>query len=269
MKFYEYVERMKGVPYTEDVEYSMRWGALMSRVNEWPLSVTSISDSPEIIMIPRYHESERFKRYVPVRGYFRAVFKDMEKTTDIIADGVLCKWIASEDFSGCVNLKRITIPRIVTRIAENAFQGCDSLEDVYYEGSLEEWRKIDIVSEKYEVEFGGFYPGTPVQRIKSARLRHIPGNEALFRATIHFGCDLNELRPRWERELLPGLMKGKMSVSMEELREAKLEYVYDPNTSVEALSELAMDEDETVREAAKEAVERKDPDGTKKQHASV
>ena len=269
MKFYEYVERMKGVPYTEDVEYSMRWGALLSRVNEWPLSVKNISDSPEIIIIPKYHESERYKRYVPVRGYSRAVFMDMDKVTDIIADGLFNRTIISESFSGCVNLKRITIPKSITRIEENAFRGCDSLEDVYYEGSLEEWRKIDIVSEKYEVEFGEFYPGTPVQRIKSARLQHIPGNEALFRATIHFGCDLNELRPRWERELLPGLMKGKMSVSMEALREAKIKYVSDPNTSMEALSELAMDEDERVREVAKEAIEREDPDGTKKEHAPV
>ena len=66
MKFYEYVERMKDTLYTEDIEYSMRWGALLSRVNEWPVNVKSIGDSSEIIKIPRYHESERYKRYVPV-----------------------------------------------------------------------------------------------------------------------------------------------------------------------------------------------------------
>ncbi len=201
MKFYEYVERMKDTPYTEDVEYSMKWGALLSRVNEWPVNVKSIGDSSEIIKIPRYHESERYKRYVPVKGYSGVAFKDMKKATDIIADGLFNRTITSESFSGCVNLKRITIPKSVTRIEENAFKDCDSLEDVYYEGTLEEWRKIDIVSGKYEVEFGDFYPGTPVQKIKSARLRHIPGNEALFRATIHFSCDLDELQPGWEREL--------------------------------------------------------------------
>ena len=52
MKFYEYVERMKDTPYTEDVEYSMRWGSLLSRVNEWPMNVKSIGDSSEII---KYH----------------------------------------------------------------------------------------------------------------------------------------------------------------------------------------------------------------------
>ena len=269
MKFYEYVEHMKGVPYTRDVEYIKRWGSMFSRMYEWPLTVKSISDSSEIIKIPKYHEADRHNRFVPVRGLSQTLFKDMDRTTDIIADGLFNRTIISESFSGCVNLKRITIPKSITRIEENAFRGCDSLEDVYYEGSLEEWRKIDIVSEKYEVEFGEFYPGTPVQRIKSARLQHIPGNEALFRATIHFGCDLNELSPRWERELLPILMKGKMSVSMAELREAKLEYVSDPNNSMEALSELAMDEDERVREAAKEAIEREDPDGKKKEHAPV
>ena len=269
MKFYEYVECMKDTSYAEDIEYSMKWGALLSGVNEWPVAVKNIRDSSEIIKIPRYHESERLKRYVLVRGYSGTAFKDMDITTDIIADGLLNKIITAETFSRCVNLKRITIPKSITRIEENAFRGCDSLEDVYYEGTLEEWRKIDIVSEKYEVEFGEFYPGTPIQKMKSARLRHIPGNEALFRATIHFGCDLNELRPRWEGELLPGLMKGKMSVSMDELREAKIEYISDPDTSLEALSELAMDEDEDVRGAAKEAIMRKKHDGTKREHDLV
>jgi len=51
---------------------------------------------------------------------------------------------------------------------------------------------------------------------------------------------------------------------MNELREAKIEYLSDPNTSLEALSELAMDEDEDVRGAAKEAIMRKNYDGTKK-----
>ena len=269
MKFYEYIERMKGVPYTEEVGYIKGWGSIFSRMYEWPMTVKNIGNSYEIIKIPKYYANDRYRLFIPVKGYSQTLFRDMYITTDIIADGLLYGTISSESFSGCVKLKRITIPKSITRIEENAFRGCDSLEDVYYEGTLEEWRKIDIVSEKYEVEFGEFYPGTPVQKIKCARLRHIPGNEALFRATIHFGCDLNELRPRWEGELLPKLMKGKMSVSMDELREAKIEYISDPNTSLEALSELAMDEDEDVRGAAKEAIMRKKHDGTKREHDLV
>ena len=109
-------------------------------------------------------------------------------------------------------MKRITIPKCVKRIEENAFKKCERLEDVYYEGTLEEWRKIDIVSEKYEVEFGEFYPGTPIQKIRNAELRHIPGNEALFRATIHINCNLDEMIPHGDARMLHSYMKGKMSV---------------------------------------------------------
>jgi len=44
VKFYEYVECMKDTPYTEDVEYSMMWGALLSRVNEWPMNVKGMKN---------------------------------------------------------------------------------------------------------------------------------------------------------------------------------------------------------------------------------
>lgn len=49
-------------------------------------------------------------------------------------------------FHGCSNLKSIEIPDSVTSIGAMAFYICDSLTDVYYEGSEEEWNKIDISS---------------------------------------------------------------------------------------------------------------------------
>ena len=36
--------------------------------------------------------------------------------------------------------------------------------------------------------------GSPVQQITAERLVHIPGNEPLFSANIHFRCSLSEIR---------------------------------------------------------------------------
>ena len=52
--------------------------------------------------------------------------------------------IGSSAFSESTRLKSVTIGNSVTSIGEHAFYGCDSLKDVYYQGTEEEWDKIDI-----------------------------------------------------------------------------------------------------------------------------
>lgn len=47
-------------------------------------------------------------------------------------------------FKDCMSLKSITIPKSVTKIKSYAFSGCISLTQVYFEGSKEDWDKIDI-----------------------------------------------------------------------------------------------------------------------------
>lgn len=42
----------------------------------------------------------------------------------------------------CENLESINIPKTVTTISSEAFNGCKKLVDVYYEGTIEEWRNI-------------------------------------------------------------------------------------------------------------------------------
>ena len=73
---------------------------------------------------------------------------------------------------------------------EGTFAGCKQLEDVYFEGTMEEWNRIHIIHHKHEVEFGQLIPGTPVQEVKAERMIFIPGNEAIFSANIHFLCRL-------------------------------------------------------------------------------
>ena len=87
---------------------------------------------------------------VPVIGFKSNIFKDNLNITDLILSNYL-GYIPSEAFKGMKNLKRIWIPKRITYILKDSFKGCDSLEEIYYEGSEEEFNKIDVFYKKYKV----------------------------------------------------------------------------------------------------------------------
>ncbi|MCM1509050.1 MAG: leucine-rich repeat domain-containing protein, partial [Ruminococcus flavefaciens] len=58
--------------------------------------------------------------------------------------------IGTDAFENCTSLAEITIPKSVTYIGNGAFYGCSALKDVNYEGTKEDWAKIDIVEEENE-----------------------------------------------------------------------------------------------------------------------
>lgn len=55
----------------------------------------------------------------------------------VIPDGV--ESIIDRAFTNCRNLSAVTIPASVTSIGAGAFWYCDSLKDIYYNGSIESW----------------------------------------------------------------------------------------------------------------------------------
>jgi len=66
----------------------------------------------------------------------------------VLKEAVLPEGLTKIDgytFYCCWALERITIPASVTMVQGQAFYSCDSLKDVYYGGTKEEWDRIDIL----------------------------------------------------------------------------------------------------------------------------
>ena len=70
--------------------------------------------------------------------------------TIIIPDGILV--VSDRTFYGCKNLKEVSIPDSVVRIEEMAFFDCDSLTDVWYAGTKDQWNHIEIDNHYDETE---------------------------------------------------------------------------------------------------------------------
>ena len=71
------------------------------------------------------------------------------QTKFVIPDTVL--YVGNKAFMGAKNLQSVTIPKSVTNIYPYAFDGCDNLTSVYYQGTESEWLKIQIDSSGNEV----------------------------------------------------------------------------------------------------------------------
>lgn len=190
MDYREYCESVRDIELLQDPGlYSA--GFLWPRLERLPLRLMSIGDKDlSVVKVPESVKN-KYGNIVPVVGISGSAFAGNKNVTDIILPSGIGSFPAGS-FAGCRNLKNITIPKNIPIILEKTFEECVSLENVFYEGTIEEWKKLKIIHEKHEIEFGDCIPGTPVHKVLSERLVHIPGNDALFSATIHFRCELEK-----------------------------------------------------------------------------
>ena len=190
MDYREYCESVRDVAPLRDKE--LYFDAIMwPHRARLPLRLISIGDKDLSVGKVPERIKNKYGNIVPVVGISGSAFAGNEKITDILLPSCI-ENLPAGAFAGCRNLKNITIPKNIPVILEKTFEECVGLENVFYEGTIEEWRKLKIVHEKHEIEFGNCIPGTPVHQVLSERLVHIPGNDALFSATIHFRCELEK-----------------------------------------------------------------------------
>ena len=185
MNFKEYKKIIESAPETSGFEYKL--AVIMLHPERLPLAVASLNNcTDKIIKVPTTAVN-RYGKNVPVTAIAANAFKGNTNVTDIIP-GSNIERIGAGAFAGCTALERITIPKKVSMIPLGTFEGCTSLSDIYYEGTPEEWNKIEKYTEKLEVEYGNLIPGSPVMEIVEERLIRLHGNEALSLANIHFNC---------------------------------------------------------------------------------
>ena len=97
----------------------------------------------ELVKYPCKKEDTSYAVYDSVISIGDSSFRDCRNLTSIsISDKVTN--IGSAAFSYCYGLKNISIPESVTVILNNAFYSCSRLTDVYYGGTYEQWKAIDI-----------------------------------------------------------------------------------------------------------------------------
>ncbi len=194
MNYQEYCKTIKGVVIPKTLVFDI--GYLWFHHDRLPLKLISLGNtSTPVINVPS-RALNSYGKMVSVTDISKNAFAGNGFLTDIIIPSSIWS-LPEEAFSGCTHLKNITIPKTIKRIPAKTFDGCSNLENVYYEGSLEDWENMDIAFERYEIDFGGNIPGTPIRVITDERIVYIPGNDALRKATIHFNCDLKQLETEY------------------------------------------------------------------------
>ena len=96
------------------------------------------------------------------------------------------KYIDCYAFAGCGKLTDVNLPDGVTEIGYGAFENCDSLKNVYYSGSREQWQSIEFYEDNECLTNANIifnYDGAPA-RIDAFNCRY--GNNTLV-AEVKFG----------------------------------------------------------------------------------
>ena len=182
----DYVELIKTTEEAKDLTFGyMGYTYISGVMRRAPMFVTTLGDTAsEVIKLPQ-KAINKWGIEVDVAGFMPGVFQGNDKVTDIILHSGIHN-LPDAAFKGCTNLKRLTIPKNVKKIDRDVFANCDSLEDVYYEGTIEQWDKIEIYTGKRIIEYGKLIPGTPICELSADYFKHDPGNDALLKANIHF-----------------------------------------------------------------------------------
>ena len=151
----EYSDYIDLFDYPSDYDVTLAYGWLNpERIAKKITSLGKYSDG--VYKMPeQYTNYEIFGRKLkqPITVPVISFKEDLFTGNDDISDLILSRyqsWIPSCAFKDMHNLKRIWIPKKVTCILKDTFKKC-GLTDVYFEGTEEEFNKINIYYKQYTV----------------------------------------------------------------------------------------------------------------------
>lgn len=92
---------------------------------------------------------EDFKIEKRAIGYTISEYTGYDSTVKIPAEinDKEIKNIGDYAFAACINLETIELPNTITEILPNAFYRCDSLKEIIFKGTKNEWNKIKIATD--------------------------------------------------------------------------------------------------------------------------
>ena len=96
--------------------------------------------------------------------------------------------IGAEAFDECCSLRWLWLPRNFCRIGPAAFRGCKNLEAIFFEGTEERFKKIEIDTVQKEV----FSPDKGFT-FEEYEVKH-PGNEPFLNAKVYYNFPLVKAR---------------------------------------------------------------------------
>lgn len=188
MEFNEFKEYISFFDYPTNEEYTLAYGWIHPEYI--PKKLKSLGNYSNVYRIKNYYTNYNFifskkRLFKPINVPITCFKEDLFNNNELITDIVLNNYISSLPvgaFKNCINLKRIYLNKNITYIPKDCFKGCKNLE-IYYEGSIEDFKKIRVIYKEHKVIFKpGLYDDI-VEYI-------VPGNEAFINAIVHYDCKL-------------------------------------------------------------------------------
>lgn len=126
-------------PFLDDVTLKAKWTNtdFTFRKIASGYEVASIKGDKREYIIPSLYDGKK------VTCISSGAFRNRKNVTSVYLPNTMTE-ISHEAFYRCSNLKKLSLPKSIERIGYSAFDGCKKLKDVYYEGDVDSWLRIEF-----------------------------------------------------------------------------------------------------------------------------